>query len=70
MATKTISILERAYSALVKEKGKNESFSDVILKLTARRGRLSDSFGRWDMSDAEWKAIDKELKRAWKEWEK
>lgn len=66
MATKTISILEEAYRALLKEKSKSESFSDVILKLTNRRGKLADSFGKWDMSDGEWKAIEKELKKAWK----
>lgn len=70
MATKTISILEEAYRALLKEKGKNESFSDVVLKLTARRGRLADSAGKWDMSDAELNRIKKELGKAWKRWGK
>ncbi len=68
MATKTISILEEAYNALLREKNKDESFSDVVMKLAGRRGRLADSFGKWKMSDAEWKSIDKELKKAWKSW--
>lgn len=62
MATKTISILEEAYKALLKEKGKNESFSDVILKLTTKKGKISDSFGKWKMTEKEWKSIEKELK--------
>ncbi len=66
MATKTISILDEAYKALLREKRENESFSDVILKLTGRRGRLADSFGKWKMSDKEAKEIEKELKKAWK----
>ena len=66
MATKTISILEEAYRALVREKDSNESFSDVILKLTGRRGSISDSLGKWKMSDKEAKEIEKSLKKAWK----
>ncbi|MBI2578891.1 MAG: hypothetical protein HYW26_04215 [Candidatus Aenigmarchaeota archaeon] len=66
MGTKTITILDEAYEALAREKRKGESFSKTILKLTARRGRLADSFGKWDMTESEWKKIDKELKRAWK----
>lgn len=37
MATKTISITEAAYSRLVHEKRAQESFTDVILRLTGRR---------------------------------
>ena len=68
MGTKTISILDEAYEALVKEKGKDESFSDVILKITSKRGKISDSFGKWKMSDKEAKDLDNELKKAWKNW--
>ncbi len=66
MVTKTISILEEAYEALVREKGREESFSDVILKLAGRRGRVSDSLGKWKMSDKEAEEIEKELGAAWK----
>lgn len=66
MATKTISILEEAYNALLREKGKNESFSDVILKVTNRRGKISDSLGAWKMSDKEAREIASELEKAWK----
>ena len=68
MGTKTISILDEAYNALAREKGKNESFSDVILKITARRGKISDSLGKWKMSDKELEEFQNELDKAWKNW--
>ncbi len=37
MATKTISITKKAYDRLKARKGPEESFSDVILRLTDRR---------------------------------
>ena len=69
MGTKTISILDEAYDALAREKGDHESFSDVILKLTGRRGKLADSLGKWrDISNKEMEEIEKELDRVWKNW--
>ncbi|MBI3260590.1 MAG: antitoxin VapB family protein [Ignavibacteriae bacterium] len=68
MGTKTISILNEAYNALVREKGKTESFSDVILKLTGRRGRFVDSLGKWKMTDKEAKEMEESLSKAWKTW--
>ena len=65
MATKTISILEEAYNALIKEKGKGDSFSDVILKLTRRKGKLKDSFGSWNMTDKDVTTFRRELRDAW-----
>ncbi|MBS7650731.1 MAG: antitoxin VapB family protein [Candidatus Bathyarchaeia archaeon] len=38
MAHKTITISEEAYRALAGLKEKNESFTDVILRITRRRG--------------------------------
>lgn len=38
MAHKTITISERAYDALARRKEKNESFTDVILKMTSEKG--------------------------------
>ena len=70
MGTKTISILDDAYNALKREKGPDESFSDVILKITKRRGRFADSFGKWKMSDEEAKDIEESLAKAWKNWGK
>ncbi len=37
MATKTISITREAYDRLKARKGPDESFSDVVLRLTERR---------------------------------
>ncbi|MBI2173065.1 MAG: antitoxin VapB family protein [Candidatus Aenigmarchaeota archaeon] len=36
MGTKTISILDEAYESLKREKENEESFSDVILRLTKK----------------------------------
>lgn len=41
MAHKTITISEEAYSALVQRKKENESFTDVILRVTSDRGKAS-----------------------------
>jgi len=37
MATKTISLTEQAYRRLRSRKGPDESFSDVVIRLTERR---------------------------------
>lgn len=44
MAHKTLTISEEAYNALSKLKNENESFTDVILRLSKQRemGKLSD----------------------------
>ena len=59
MATKTISITREAYERLRSRKGPDESFSDVILKLTERRP-LTDFAGMLPKAsvDAIRKAID------------
>lgn len=54
MATKTISITKEAYDRLKARKGPEESFSDVILRLTERRP-LADYAGM--LSKASVKAI-------------
>ena len=70
MGTKTISILDEAYERLKREKEKEESFSDVILRMTSKKGSLRESLGKWKMSDKEVKEFRDELKRAWKEFGK
>lgn len=70
MATKTITIMEEAYEALLKEKTEGESFTDVILKLSTRKGKLADSAGKWEMNESEWKKINSELRKGWKKWGK
>ncbi len=70
MGSKTITISEQAYEALQREKLENESFSDVILRLTRRFGKIIESFGKWDMNDDEEKAMKEDLNKAWTIWSK
>ena len=65
LASKNISITDEAYRALEREKRKDESFTDAILRLTRGRGRLSDCFGSWRTSEEEQAAIGEELKKGW-----
>jgi predicted CopG family antitoxin len=65
MGTKTISIKDEAYNALLREKMDKESFSDTILRVTKRSGKLADCFGTWKMTDQEEEAIQVQLKRGW-----
>ena len=41
MASKTIMISEKAYEVLKKRKRKNESFTDVILRLGSEKGSVA-----------------------------
>jgi len=68
MATKTLTITEEAYEALKREKECGESFSDVVMKMSARKPKLSDCAGKWKISDKEWAGISKKLDRSWKTW--
>ena len=63
--TKVISLSNSAYEELKSLKKENDSFSDVVLKLTskARRGSLLDFFGKWPGSAGETKYIKKELEK-------
>ena len=65
MATKNISITDEAYEALRREKRKDESFTEAILRLARSRGRLSECFGAWDLSDEEETMIADELSSGW-----
>ena len=53
MGTKTISITEEAYDALLREKANKESFTDTILRITKKSGKIADCFGTWKMTDKE-----------------
>lgn len=70
MGTKTISILDEAYDSLKREKEKDESFSDVILRLANKKGSIRESLGKWKMTDEEVDRFMGELQRAWKEFGK
>lgn len=59
MVTKTISITKEAYDALKREKVDSESFSDVVLKLSERKGSIWECFGLWkDMPADEFRDIE------------
>jgi len=66
MGSKIISITNEAYDALAREKQKGESFTEAILRLTRKTGKLSDCFGTWEMSDKEENQIFHELSKNWK----
>ena len=61
MATKTISITEDAYERLKSRKKGNESFSDVINKITAQRSLL-ELAGR--LSSDEARAVEEQIQYA------
>lgn len=66
MGSKNISITEEAYTALSRERRRGESFTEAILRLTRRSGRLADCFGTWKMSEEEKKTLfEKELPAGW-----
>jgi len=65
MATKTISITEKAYDALLKEKKNKESFTETILRITKKSNKIADCFGALKMSDEEEEAIRSELSEGW-----
>jgi predicted CopG family antitoxin len=62
---KTITVTEEAYKMLTMEKKGDESFSEVIKRLTRERGKLSDSLGAWKMTDEEAEQIFSSIKQNW-----
>jgi predicted CopG family antitoxin len=66
MGTKTISITKEAYEALLREKINKESFTDTILRITKKSGKIADCFGTWKMTDKEEAAIQAELAKGWR----
>lgn len=66
MGTKTISIKDEAYEALLREKIDKESFTDTILRITKKSGKIADCFGAWKMTDEEEEAIRDELSKGWR----
>ncbi len=61
MATKTISITEEAYERLKTRKDENDSFSDVIYKITSKRSLLEIA---GSLSKEEASKMDEEIKKA------
>jgi Uncharacterized ACR, COG1753. len=65
---KTITISNKAYEALLKEKKEGESFSDVIIRLTSseNKEKLLKFAGIW--KDAKIDDVMKELEEMWSKW--
>ena len=64
MGSKTISLDEEAYQRLKKEKNGNESFSDVVKRLTrpVKRKSLLSFAGTWKLSSDELGIMNTALK--------
>jgi predicted CopG family antitoxin len=66
MASKNISITDEAYEALQRQKRNNESFTQIILRLTQGTGKLSDLYAAWQMTPEEETRITGELSKGWR----
>lgn len=71
MASKNISITEDVYNKLLKIKRKDESFSELFLRLLKIQNvRFEECFGAWNFSKEEekeiWTDITKRSGRNWK----
>lgn len=54
MVTKTISIMEDAYNLLLRKKHEDESFSELIRRITGRKKDIMKFAGAWkDISEGE-----------------
>ncbi len=70
MAFKTITISEEAYEKLRRLKEKDESFTDVILKLNENRGNILKHAGAWkSMSREEADRLASSLRELWGRWQ-
>ena len=65
VGTKTITITNEAYNALSKQKRVDESFSEVINRLTKKTGNLADCYGAWEMDASEAETMKKNLETHW-----
>ena len=70
MAHKTLTISEEAYQKLFKAKrSEDESFTEVIIRLTSGRTNLLNHAGSWvSLQDEEVQRVFEEIGLAWKEW--
>lgn len=65
MAIKNISITEEAYKRLAHLRAGNESFSEIIIKITGEKKRIMDFFGILSKEAGE--ALEKEIMKRRKE---
>jgi len=70
LAFRTITISEEAYRKLKNLKQRDESFTDVILKLSENRGNILRYAGAWkDMSREEADRLTSSLRGMWGRWQ-
>ncbi len=70
MAFRTITISEEAYRKLKNLKQRDESFTDVILKLSENRGNILKYAGAWkDMGRGEADRLTSSLRDVWGRWQ-
>jgi predicted CopG family antitoxin len=72
MTSKNISITEEVYKKLMKIKRKNESFSELFLRLLKiQKLNMEKNFGTWNLSAKEkneiWEDISNRPGRSWKD---
>jgi predicted CopG family antitoxin len=69
MGFKTLTISDEAYRKLRTLKGKSESFTQVILRLSEGRGNILRHAGGWkDMTDKEADDLNETLRKMWSRW--
>ncbi|MBU0906768.1 MAG: antitoxin VapB family protein [Nanoarchaeota archaeon] len=62
MATKTISIMQDAYNLLLRNKMRNESFSDAIRRILTKNDNILEFAGAWrEIEDKEVKEMKKAI---------
>jgi predicted CopG family antitoxin len=68
---RTVSLSDKAYKKLAAMKRKNESFTDLILRLEEDKPKrpISSFAGRWNMPKEEVSKIFKEIGLMWKRYE-
>lgn len=69
MVTKTITITEKAYHLLKRNKLPGESFSEALLRILDQNRSLDDLFGAWDGDEDEWTQIQATLHSSWGTWQ-
>ena len=64
MATKTITIMDDAYTLLARNKTKDESFSEVIRRVLSQKRSITEFAGAWsDMSEAEENELKENIRK-------
>jgi len=64
MPTKTISIIEEVYKELAMHKRSGESFSNELLRLIHKKGKISECAGFWSwMAPSDANAIGKAIEK-------